>query len=101
MNYNIYEDRIEQKKIELESRIENLILTLNTYREMIAINELNIESAREDLRLAQEMYRLNSATLLEVLDAQVTLTRAQSNLITTKYDAKIVEAQLALVMGTL
>ncbi|HCK99654.1 MAG TPA: hypothetical protein DHW42_06075 [Candidatus Marinimicrobia bacterium] len=101
LNYNIYEDRIEQKRIEIESQIENLILTLDTFREMLAINELNIESAREDLRLAQEMYRLNSATLLEVLDAQVTLTRAQGNLITTKYDAKIIEAQLALVMGTL
>ncbi|MCK4641346.1 MAG: TolC family protein [Candidatus Marinimicrobia bacterium] len=101
LNFNIYEDRIEQKKIEIESHIENLILTLNTYREMIEINELNIKSAKEDLRLAQEMYRLNSATLLEVLDAQVTLTRAQGDLITTKYDAKIAEAQLALVMGTL
>ncbi len=101
LNFNIYEDRIEQKKIEIESHVENLILTLNTYREMIEINELNIKSAKEDLRLAQEMYRLNSATLLEVLDAQVTLTRAQGDLITTKYDAKIAEAQLALVMGTL
>ncbi|MBL7066876.1 MAG: TolC family protein, partial [Candidatus Marinimicrobia bacterium] len=101
LNFNIYEDRIEQKKIELASRVENLILTLDTYREMIEINELNILSAKEDLRLAQEMYRLKSATLLEVLDAQVTLTRAQGNLITTKYDAKIAETQLALVMGTL
>jgi len=101
LNFNIYEDLIEQKKIEIESQVENLILTLNTYREMIEINELNILSAKEDLRLAQEMYRLNSATLLEVLDAQVTLTRAQGNLITTKYDAKIAETQLALVMGTL
>ena len=101
LNFNIYEDRIEQKKIELASRVENLILTLDTYREMTEINELNILSAKEDLRLAQEMYRLKSATLLEVLDAQVTLTRAQGNLITTKYDAKIAETQLALVMGTL
>ncbi|MCG2716210.1 MAG: TolC family protein [Candidatus Marinimicrobia bacterium] len=101
LNFNIYEDRIEQKKIELASQVENLILTLDTYREMIAINELNILSAKEDLRLAKEMYRLKSATLLEVLDAQVTLTRAQGNLITTKYDAKIAETQLALVMGTL
>jgi outer membrane protein TolC len=101
LNFNIYEDRIEQMKIEIESRIENLILTLDTYQKMIEINELNILSAKEDLRLAQEMYRLNSATLLEVLDAQVTLTRAQGNLITTKYDAKIAESQLALVMGTL
>jgi len=68
---------------------------------MIEINELNIASAKEDLRLQQEMYRLNAATLLEVLDAQVALTKAQGDLVSTKYDAKIAEVKLALLIGTL
>lgn len=101
LDYKIYDDKIDKKKMEIQNQIENLILALNTYRDMIAINELNIQSAEEDLRLAQEMYRLNSATLLEVLDAQVALTRTQGDLISTKYDAKIAEVRLALVMGTL
>lgn len=101
LDYKITEDRIAQKKIDIQNQVENLILMLNTYREMIEINELNIVSAKEDMRLAQEMYRLNSVTLLEVLDAQVALTRAEGNLITTKYNAKIAEAQLQYVMGIL
>ena len=68
---------------------------------MIEINELNIASAKEDLRLQQEMYRLNAATLLEVLDAQVALTKAQGDLVSIKYDAKIAEVKLALLIGTL
>ena len=68
---------------------------------MIAINEINILSAQEDLRLAQEMYRLNSATLLDVLDAQVDFTKAKGNLVTTKYDAKIAEVQLAIFNGNI
>ncbi|PIS29794.1 MAG: hypothetical protein COT43_02995 [Candidatus Marinimicrobia bacterium CG08_land_8_20_14_0_20_45_22] len=99
--YQIDDDMIEKKEIEIRNTIQNLVLTLDTYRDMIDINELTIASAEEDLRLAQEMYRLSSATLLEVLDAQVALTKAQSDLISTKYDAKIAEARLSLVMGTL
>ncbi len=101
ISYNIYNDRIAKKKIILNNQTQVLIQTLDTYREMISIYELNIKSAQEDLRLAQEMYRLNSATLLEVLDAQVAYTRAQADLIRVKYDAKIAEVQLAGLMGNL
>ncbi len=101
LNYQMYDDRIAKKTIEIRNQIQLLIENLNTYMEMIDIQELNIVSAKEDLRLAQEMYRLNSATLLEVLDAQVALTSAQQQMISTKYDAKITEAQLAFLMGTL
>lgn len=99
--YKIYDDWIEKKKMGIKNQIQDLVLALDTYSDMIDINELNIQSAEEDLRLVKEMYRLNSATMLEVLDAQVELTRARWNLITTKYDAKIAEVQLALVMGNL
>jgi len=101
IDFKLYDDQIEKKKLEIVSQIESLILTINTYMEMIDVNEMNIQSAQEDLRLAQEMYRLNSATILDVLDAQVALTQAQGDLITTKYDAKIAEVRLAYLMGTL
>ena len=101
INYRMFDDQIAKKKIEIRNQIQMLIENLNTYMEMIDIQELNIASAREDLRLAQEMYRLNSATLLEVLDAQVALTTAQQQMISTKYDAKITESRLEFLMGTL
>jgi len=101
IDYKLYDDQIDKKILEITSQIESLILTINTYKEMIDVNEINILSAQEDLRLAQEMYRLNSATILDVLDAQVALTQAQGNLVTTKYDAKIAEVRLAYLMGTL
>ncbi|MDD5539372.1 MAG: TolC family protein [Candidatus Marinimicrobia bacterium] len=101
IDYQSYDDQIEKKKLEITSQVESLILAINTYMEMVEVNEINLLSAQEDLRLAQEMYRLNSATILDVLDAQVALTRAQSDLVTTKYDAKIYEAKLAYLMGIL
>lgn len=101
INYQIYDDRIDKQKMEIQNQVQELLFALETYRYMLEINELTIQSAEEDLRLAQEMYRLNSATLLEVLDAQVALTRSRVDLITTKYDAKISEVRLFLVIGKL
>ncbi|MCD6204570.1 MAG: TolC family protein [Candidatus Marinimicrobia bacterium] len=101
ITYKMYDDQIAKKKLEISNQIQMLVERLNTYMEMINIQELNIASAREDLRLAQEMYNLNSATLLEVLDAQVALTSAQQQMISTKYDAKITESRLAFLMGVL
>ncbi len=98
---DIADDQIRKKKMEIAAKVNDFIRSLETYKQMLEINELNMESAREDLRLAQEMYRLNSVTFLEVLDAQVAFTRAESDIISTKYDAKIVEVQLKYVMGTL
>ena len=101
IEYNIYEERINKEKIFLESNLDELARTLATYKEMLKINEINLNSAKEDLRLAQEMYKLNSATFLEVLDAQAAHTRAESDIIRIKYAMKVIEVKLKLAMGTL
>ncbi|HMA61277.1 MAG TPA: TolC family protein [bacterium] len=101
IDYEKYNSRIKGKKLEITQNIKDLIENLNTYNKMLEINHFNLESAQEDLRSAQEMYRLNSATMLEVLDAQANLTQARSNLITTKYDAKIAEVNLKYHLGSL
>ena len=58
-------------------------------------------SAEEDLKLAQQKYELGSATILELLDAQLTVIQASSSLVATKYDAAIQSASLDDLIGTL
>jgi len=101
LDYKSYDEKIDKKKKEVLKQVDALLNMLNTYIEMLEISEVNIRSAEEDLRLAREMYKLNSATLLEVLDAEVKLTRAKAVMISTMYDAKIAEAQLLYLMGEL
>eukprot|EP01156_Anaeramoeba_ignava_P014613 Anaeramoba_ignava/a609765_86.p1 GENE.a609765_86~~a609765_86.p1 ORF type:complete len:432 (-),score=76.73 a609765_86:3313-4608(-) len=101
IQYNIYDEQIRKEQISLMAGVDELVRTLDTYQEMLEINEINLNSAKEDLRLAQEMYKLNSATFLEVLDAQAAFTKAESDIISIKYDMKIIEVQLKLAMGTL
>ncbi|MCF7885464.1 MAG: TolC family protein [Candidatus Marinimicrobia bacterium] len=101
INYKQYGSRIKSKKLEIRKQVKNIIEEIETYNEMLEVNQLNLESAQEDLRSAREMYRLQSATMLEVLDAQANLTQARSNLISTKYEAKIAEVNLKYILGTI
>lgn len=90
-----------QQLQDLSVQLRVFLDRLNNYLEIIPINEKILVSAEEDLKLAQERYSLGSTTLLEVLDAQVSLVSARSSLIRTKYDALIEQANLKAILGTL
>jgi outer membrane protein len=59
----------------------------------------NVDAAQEDLKITQEKYNLGSATILDLLDAQVSLKQAQVNKIQTDFDLNLAIAQLDNAMG--
>ena len=75
--------------------------SLKNYSEIIPLNRVIVISAEEDLKLVWERYSLGSATILEVLDAKVSLTRSNSTLINTIHEARMQEASLKALLGTL
>ena len=75
--------------------------SLKNYSQIIPLNRAIVISAEEDLKLVRERYSLGSATILEVLDAQVSLTRSNSTLINTIHEARMQEASLKALLGTL
>ena len=86
---------------DLSVQLEVILDQLNYYKEVIPINEKVVASAEEDVKLVQERYSLGSASILEVLDAQVSLVTARSSLIRIKYDSMIEQASLKAILGTL
>jgi len=58
---------------DLSVQLHGILDRLNNYQEVIPINETVLSSAEEDLKLAQKRYSLGSTTILEVLDAQVSV----------------------------
>ena len=86
---------------DLRVQAELIRETLSNYAEIIPLNQSVVASAKEDLKLVRERYSLGSATILEVLDAQVSLVRSNSNLINIIHDARVQEASLKAVLGTL
>ena len=86
---------------DLRVQVELLRESLENYSEIIPINQSVVVAAEEDLKLVQERYSLGSATILEVLDAQVSLIRSNSTLINTIHDARIQEMNLSAILGVL
>ena len=87
------ENYIDQKR-QLKANVTQAYLNVKAYREIANINSTNLESAQEDFRLARERYKIGSGTLIEVIDAQLAVTQARSNLVTAKYNAQIALASL-------
>ncbi|HUU47038.1 MAG TPA: TolC family protein [Acidobacteriota bacterium] len=56
-------------------------------------------SAQEDFNLAQEKYNLGAATILDLLDAQESLTRAQNDKVNALYDHFVTVAGLERAIG--
>ncbi len=59
----------------------------------------NVAAAQEDLKITQEKYNLGAATILDLLDAQVSVKQAQVNLIQADFDLNLGIAQLDNAMG--
>ncbi|MCH9030874.1 MAG: TolC family protein [candidate division Zixibacteria bacterium] len=74
-------------------------LDLQTAIEQVSVSEENVKSAQEDMNLAQEKYNLGSASILELLDAQVSLKDAQVTLIRNKFSQNLAVARLQFKMG--
>ena len=86
---------------DLRVQLELIRKTITNYSEIIPINQDVVASAEEDLKLVQERYSVGSATILEVLDAQVSLIRSNSVLINTIHDARIQDMSLKALLGIL
>lgn len=101
LNYRIAEEDYTDRLRNIRLEAEQALLSLQAWQEITAINTENLNSAQEDLRLAQERYRVGAGTLLDIITAQANLTRARSTLVSAKYDSMIANAQLKASMGTL
>lgn len=115
--FNGFRDQtnVQKSKLQLRNSMEtyeynkrNLIAAVmqftdnyNSYLDIIQINEENLNAAKEEYRLAEERYRIGSGTQLEVREAQVNLTRAEQTLVAAKYYARVTQAQIEQVLGTI
>ena len=69
-----YDDSVQQVELEVQQSFSNL----RAAREVIRSQQKNVEQAQEALRLANERFSAGAGTQLDVLDARVALTQAQT-----------------------
>ena len=81
--------------IEVQEGVFNLRNAVKT----IESQNLNVEEAEMGLEMAESLYKNGKATQLEVLDAQLALDVAKSNMANALYEGKIAEISLKHSLG--
>lgn len=79
--------------------IKEAYLEIQRADQALGVAEENVAAAKEDMSLIQEKYNLGAATILELLDAQVSLITAQNNKVEADFDYNLAVAQLENAMG--
>lgn len=83
----------------LEAEVHQTLFLYRTAVEGDRVAQRALESATENLKLTQEKYNVGSATILELIDAQVQLQRAQSDGVSALAAIRVAEAQINRVRG--
>lgn len=81
------------------NEIKKAYLDMNKAFEALKLADENESAATEDMALVQEKYNLGAATILELLDAQVSLITAQNSKIQAEFDLNLAIARLENAMG--
>ena len=93
--------RADYEALELQVRldVEQAYITVTEAAERIGATEKAIESARENLRLAQGRYDAGVGTILDLTDAQLSLSTAEADNVTALTDFRVGLAVLDRVVG--
>ena len=79
----------------LTQQVTNSYLDTISFAQQIKLGEEQVKTAQEALTLAKQRYRLGLGSIVEVTQAEVALTAAQTRLAEAQYDYKIAEVTLA------
>ncbi len=83
----------------LSIQIQSAELKMAEAKKRIAGQDKNIEQAQKAVRIAQTRFKSGVGTQLELLDAQVAMTRAQTNYAQAMYDYLVAKAEWQYAVG--
>jgi outer membrane protein len=93
------DEDVRARRLQVRSDVHARYLALQTNYRAIAVQQENRESARDQLRLAQDRYRLGAGTSLEVSDAQNAVQQAEGDYVNAVYDYHKAVAALEAAVG--
>jgi outer membrane protein len=93
------EESVRARRLQVELEVAARYLGVQNNYQAIQVQEQNRGAAREQLRLAQDRYRLGAGSSLEVSDAQTAVARAETDYVTAVYEYHKAIALLELAVG--
>ncbi|MCP4634311.1 MAG: TolC family protein, partial [candidate division Zixibacteria bacterium] len=92
---------LEDARNQLQGYVQEAFETYNIQIQLVEIEEQNLLIARQNIELHQERYQLGTSSSLEFRDAQLSLIRAQTSLITSQFQARITALEIEQLIGNL
>ncbi len=99
VNKRIQDYSLDQYEIQLKSDIQRAYNIYTKNLQLLKIEEVNYQVAKENSEIALERFRLGIASYLEFRDAQVNLLTAENRLITAVFNIKEQEIELMRLSG--
>jgi outer membrane protein len=96
---DVAEATVRDTKLGAEQSLVQQLAALRTSQQRIALQQVSVAAAVEDLRVQRQRYSLGASTLLDVLTSQSTLDAARLALIQARQDFRVARAQLEALVG--
>ena len=93
------EESVRARRLQIETEVAARFLGVQNNYQAIQVQEQSRAAAREQLRLAQDRYRLGAGSSLEVSDAQTAVARAETDYVNAVYEYHKSIALLELAVG--
>ena len=93
------DESVRAQAHQVRASVHGRYLALETAYRTIGLQERGRAAAREQLRLAQDRYRVGIGTALEVTDAQTAVQRAEGDYVNSVYEYHRAIAALEAAVG--
>lgn len=91
--------RIEDTRRQVNAQLTQQFASLQSAAIRIEIAGASLAAATEDLRVQQERYRLGAATILEVMQSQISVDQAEVDGVQARLDYLLAKAEIEAIVG--
>jgi len=98
-NLNSAKSVYENARNDVVLEVKQAYLDVQQNKEKLTVNDESVAAAQEDLNIVREKYNLGAATIIEVLDAEVSFKTAQTNKVQALFDYNLAISRLEKAMG--
>lgn len=91
----------EQVRLQLQASLDDLWQSYQNNLLLLALQQDNLETARETMEIAKERYMLGNLSGLDMREAQISLLDAEESLLEAQYNTKICEISLLQISGSI
>jgi outer membrane protein TolC len=95
----ISEANASEARRQVLANLTTRLAELEAARIRTGITQTSLAAASEDVRVQQERYRLGVATIVDVLTSQESLTQAEVDAVTARFDFLRAKAQIQALIG--